>query len=74
MLDTKQLKARLVLAGFTSKTFGEAMGWKASTTYRKVNAKRDFTVPEVDKAIELLSLTPTDTLSIFFNSAVSETT
>lgn len=71
MINTKRLKSILAREGLTSLAFGEKMGWKRSTTYRKVNGVRPFTVPEVDTARQVLNLNPVDVMEIFFESYFS---
>lgn len=66
MINTKRLKSILAREGLTSLAFGEKMGWKRSTTYRKINGIRPFTVPEVGAARQVLNLNPVDVMEIFF--------
>ena len=71
MIDTKLLKSKLALAGLTIRSFGEHLGWTRSTTYRKVNGLRPFTVPDVIAAAKLLLLTPEEVMAIFFKQGIS---
>ena len=71
MTDTKKLKAAMILADVTAKVLGEAEGWSAPTTYRKINNLCDWTAPEIIICKELLELNSEQAEDIFFNKVIN---
>ena len=72
MTDTKRLKAAMILAGVTAKMLGEAEGWTAPTTYRKINNQTDWLAKEIAVCKELLNLSTVAAENIFFSPYVNQ--
>lgn len=67
------LEYHIKAAGYSIKEFCEAVGMPKVTYYKKVRDKfpNEFTRPEIDKCIDLLDLSSSDVMEIFFNDKVS---
>ena len=56
MLDSKKLKGKMVEAGYTQGQLAKKIGVSENTLTRKLNGKRDFTIGEVDRICDILSI------------------
>lgn len=65
-LNRNLLKSQMVLKNIRCKDLADAESWSPTTTYRKVNGKVAWTVPEVQVCVELLSLDSETASKIFF--------
>lgn len=70
-LNLKLLKSQMLLKGISCKDLADAEGWSFTTTYRKVNGKVAWTVPEVQVCVEQLSLDSETASKIFFAGKMS---
>lgn len=66
-VNTQKIKGKIRELGYTQKQFAEALGIDISTLNRKLNASaKSFTMGEVYKITQLLSLSPQECNEIFF--------
>lgn len=70
-MDTKLLKAKMVLAGKTVKTLCEETGMAESTFYKKLRGVTEFTKPEIEMIAKSTKMTPDEMLKIFFGNMVA---
>lgn len=61
-----KLREKIKLVFGTQKAFAEAMGLNVATLNAKLNSKTEWTVTEVEKAIELLCINADDIREYFF--------
>ena len=66
MLNMRLLRAKMVLAGYTTRSFADALGWSMSTAYRKINGLIAFTAREIQLCRDLLGLSIEEVEQIFF--------
>ena len=71
MIETRILKARMTLLGVSTKDLADAQDWSMSTAYRKINGEVAWSVPELKKVKELLSLDEDAMNAIFFAADLS---
>lgn len=71
MINTRLLRAHMVLRDVSIKALADAQGWSIRTAQRKVKGESAFTVPEVQICQELLTLDPPTTREIFFAADLS---
>lgn len=69
-MNKKKLKAKIIELGITVEELSQKIGFSESTFYRKVD-KNSFTVKEVSKLINILNLTESETMYIFFSENVA---
>ena len=60
MIDTRKVKARMILLGLTQPDVAEAMGINVATFNQKLNNKRRIYMDEYFKLCEILKLNTTD--------------
>lgn len=70
MTNEKKLKAKIVESGFNQEQIAEMLGLTIATFNYKVNGKSEFKASEIKKLCEILSLTESDCMAIFFADAV----
>lgn len=68
LVDSRKLKLKIAHKGYNVSDFAEAVGIDSSTLYRKINNGDKFTIKELRVIIDLLNLSGTETLEIFFNN------
>lgn len=71
MVDTNKLKGAIVSNGKTQQIIAKEIGIDKSTFYRKMKNGGDFSVGEASKMAEVIPLTDTQAISIFFNDTVA---
>ena len=72
MINKRMLKAAITMAGMTQGDHATTLGIsKPSLSYRK-NGKVDFSVSEIQRLAEILSLTDAQKLLIFFADDVDK--
>lgn len=72
MVDVLKLKAKVIEKGFTIASLADAMTIDRTTLYRRIaDNGNSFTIGELDKIVETLSLTEDEIKSIFFVSKVA---
>lgn len=75
MTNTKEFRALLILKGLTAAELGEKIGLSPQSMSYKINNSREFTLSELWKIREALSLTDEELIRIFFTTEVeSEST
>ncbi len=67
-MNTKELKAHMILFGDTNEKLAEALNIGVSTLSLKKNGKADFTANEIRKIAERYSLTSDEICATFFSS------
>ncbi len=67
MVDTRLLKSHMVKVGKTGVDMASALGICYASWVNKSSGKRDFTLAQVLKIKELLSLSNEQACEIFFN-------
>ena len=70
LYDYSKLKGRITEVFGTRKSFGNAMGWSNVTLTARLNDAAQWRQDEIDKAVELLHLDPSDIGSYFFAKKV----
>lgn len=60
MIDTRKVKARMILLGLTQPVVAEAMGINVATFNQKLNNKRRIYMDEYLKLCEILKLNTTE--------------
>lgn len=73
MVDTDKLKGAIVANGKTQQIVAKEIGIDRSTFYRKMKADGDFSIGEVAKMAEVIPLSDTEAIAIFFNNRVAKT-
>jgi len=68
-ISISRLKAQIILKNYTIKQIAKYLGISASTFYKKLNGKSDFTRGEIERLITILDIT--DPMGIFFNVKVT---
>lgn len=64
--NMQKLRGRIVEAGTTQEAVADSIGIDRSTFYRKVKSDGvAFTIGEVHKIVEVISLTPQEAMEIF---------
>ena len=72
MINSKELKRRIRLGGFSIPDIARHLNINTSTFYRKMNKGGDgFSVGEAQKIANLLNLTYEEVNSIFFGTEVA---
>lgn len=61
-----KLREKIKLVFGTQKAFAKAMGMNVGSLNAKLNSKTDWTINEVEKAIELLCIPANDVREYFF--------
>lgn len=72
MVDVNRLKGAIVSNGKTQQVVAEQIGIDKSTFYRKMKNGGDFSVGEASKMAEVIPLSNTEAISIFFNNKVAK--
>ncbi len=67
MLNVNLLRGAYVSRGFNQASLSKALGFKTQTFKRKIDGTSTFTLDEVQKMKELLSLTSDELIAIFFS-------
>ena len=62
---TAQIKARMVLKGYTIKSLARAIGVGEQNLAMKINGKRKFNHVELSRIMKVLDLTPEELVFIF---------
>lgn len=57
MINTNLLKGKIVAKGFTQQQLAEKMNISLNSLSAKINGKKAFTLPEVDKLCEVVEIT-----------------
>ncbi len=70
-METKLLKARMVLAGKKPADLCKAAGMGESTFYKKLRGISDFTKPEIEAIAREIGLNRDDVMNIFFSELVA---
>jgi ACT domain-containing protein len=70
-MNCNALKANMVLKNINTDEMVNALGICRSAYFRKMNGTVEFTRDEIEKIILKLSLTPEETMHIFFENEVS---
>ena len=65
-MDTRELRAAMLLADKTSKDLAKMWGVTVQTARKKINGTATMTVKEADETMTLLKLTPEGAGKIFF--------
>lgn len=68
-IDTKRLRAEMVLHGDTVASLAQKLGMHPSTLSKTLNGRREFRVRELLAIAQLYQLTPADVDRIFFPQA-----
>lgn len=72
MVNIDKLKGKIVENRMCVQDLGDAIGTNSSTVYRKIKKNGgDFTVREIDAIAELLKLTESEVVTIFFSQFVA---
>ena len=71
LLSTNELKAEITRKGETVKSVSSKMGMNRATFYRKMCGVSDFTRAEISQLVEILGLSDTVTMKIFFADEVA---
>lgn len=66
MTDTKKLKAKIILKGYTLEKLADALGVTIATLSYKVNNLRQFKTTEIQAIKNILNLTIEERDEIFF--------
>lgn len=72
MTNVEMLLGKLGAKRISLSEFARRMKFSRPTARRKVYGEVDFTVAEVNKAADLLDLSPIDVLNIFFAERVAK--
>lgn len=73
LIDTNKLKGAIVANGKNQKQIAEELGIDKSTFYRKMKEGGTFSIGEVSQMAEIIPLSDTEAIGIFFNHEVAET-
>ncbi len=66
MLNTNALKGKIVANGYTQQQLANTMKLSLNTISSKINGKKAFTLPEVEKLCDILKIDdPLEKCSIF---------
>ncbi len=68
-VSISRLKAQIILKNYNIKQIATYLGISASTFYKKLNGKSDFTRGEIERLIAILDIT--DPMGIFFDEKVT---
>lgn len=71
MVDTNKLKGAIVEHGKDQQQIAKEIGIDKSTFYRKMKEGGSFSVGEAAKMAEVIPLTDSEAIAIFFNGAVA---
>lgn len=71
MVNTRRLKDIIDTKGTNVDEVAKRMGIDKSTLYRRIADGSTFTIGEVGKITEILQLSPTEAISIFFSQEVA---
>lgn len=71
MTNLKKLKAKMIENDVTVEQAAKYLDIDTSTMYRRLNGESKFVVEEGERLAELLHLSASDALSIFFASIVA---
>lgn len=66
-MKTQELKGRIRAGGYTQKRFSDALGISPASLSRKLSGSVDFTLGEIERIRQLLSLSPEEAADIFFS-------
>ena len=67
MTDIKRLNKIIEESGFKKKAIAERIGILPSTLTTRLNGQSDFKVSEAAKLADVLGMTPTDKMRVFFD-------
>lgn len=70
-MDANKLRYYIADRGKNMASFEAELGISKTALYRKMNGKSEFTRAEIQRAILYLGLSEEETMSVFFNDAVS---
>ena len=71
MVNTQLLRGKIEEKGTNVAAVAAKMGVDKATLYRRIANAETFTIGEVGKIAEILSLTSEEAVSIFFNQVVA---
>lgn len=71
MVDTNKLKGAIVEHGKDQQQVAKEIGIDKSTFYRKMKEGGSFSVGEAAKMAEVIPLTDSEAIAIFFNGTVA---
>lgn len=71
MVNTSMLKGLIESRGTNVDEVAKRMGIDKSTLYRRIADGNTFTIGEVGKIAEILSMSSAEAISIFFNQSVA---
>lgn len=72
MANINKLKGKIIEAGFSVETFSKKVNMNKSTFYRKINNDCEtFSIKEATKIVEVLELSASEAIEIFFNNIVA---
>lgn len=66
MVDKNLYRSAEAKVGLISKVVADKLGITPAALSRKVNNQSDFKLSEIQKLVEILELTPEETMLIFF--------
>lgn len=70
-MDSKALKAQMVLAGINAAELAQMLDISTVAIYRKINGKSEFTQSELSKIAQIFKLDAQQIQDIFFAKEVS---
>lgn len=71
MVNTNKLKGKIIEKGKTQSEVAKAIGISKATYYRKMKEGGNFSIEEVNKMTEVIPLSDSEAISIFFNRKVA---
>lgn len=71
MVNTRLLRGKIEEKGTNISEIAAQMGVDKATLYRRIANSETFTIGEVNKITEILSLSHEEAISIFFNCTVA---
>lgn len=66
MINSNLLKSAIVRTGMADYEVAEKIGISKSSISRKINGTCEFKMSEFEKLVQLLNLSPDETMAIFF--------
>ena len=66
MTNTLKLRALLIENGYTNSTISKKLGMSQQSFCMKINNKREFKMSEIAKLIEILRISDSDIMTIFY--------
>ena len=71
-MDNEKLKKFIADSGFKRSHLADKLGISSASLWNKLNGKTDFTVTESMALKELLGMTESEYMSLFFDSCVPQ--